>query len=57
MPTPWNAGVHAYMHAHPQQQWLHTAWPRLIAAAAFTFMRRIQKLPMVLGRHTVSLQK
>jgi len=19
MPTPWNAGVHAYMHAHPQQ--------------------------------------
>jgi len=45
------------MHAHPQQQWLHTAWPRLIAAAAFTFMPRIQKLPMVLGHHTVSLQK
>jgi len=19
MPTPWNAGFHVYMHAHPQQ--------------------------------------
>ena len=36
---------------------LHVAWPWLIAtaAAAFTFMRRIPKLPTVLGHRAVSL--
>ena len=36
---------------------LHVAWPWLIAtaAAAFTFMQRIRKLPTVLGRRAISL--
>jgi len=34
---------------------LHVAWPWHVAAAAFTFMRRIPKLPTVLGHRAVSL--
>ena len=43
--------------AHPQRR-RAACWPRLIAAAAaFTFTRSIRKLPTVLGRRAVSLQK
>jgi len=46
MPTPWKAGVHAYMHAHPQQgrRAARAAWVYNTAAA------RLQPLPLLLLR-------
>jgi len=44
------------LHARPSTAAAAARWSRLIAAA-FTFMRGIQKLPTVLGRRAVALQK